>query len=101
MNKQIHIPTKTITTFCQQNHIRRMALFGSALRDDFDDQSDIDILVEFEPGARVGLFDLSRMARELSAILGREVDLLTPGFLSRHIRQQVIDTAEVLYEKAS
>jgi uncharacterized protein len=101
MNEQIHVSTETITTFCQQNHIRRMALFGSALRDDFDDQSDIDILVEFEPGTRVGLFDLSRMARELSIIFGRQVDLLTPGFLSRHIRQQVTSMAEILYEKAS
>ncbi len=90
-----------IRSFCDQNHIVWLALFGSVLRDDFDSQSDIDVLVRFAPDARVGLIGLSRMARELGAVFGREVDLMTPEFLSRHFREKVLQSAMVIYEKAA
>jgi predicted nucleotidyltransferase len=95
------LSAQAIEAFCQQHHIRKLAVFGSVLRADFTDESDIDVLVEFEAEAKVGLFDLARMARELSGMFGRRVDLLTSGFLSHHIRQQIIDSAETLYEKES
>jgi len=86
MPVQINIPQETIAAFCRQNYIRRLSLFGSVLRDDFRPDSDIDVLVEFEPGAVVGLFDIARMERELSHLLGRKVDLRTPGDLSGYFR---------------
>jgi predicted nucleotidyltransferase len=76
-----------------------MAVFGSALRDDFGPRSDIDVLVEFEPRARVGLAFFS-MQDELSALLGRKVDLNTPGFLSRYFREGVLKEAQDLYVAA-
>lgn len=98
MDIQIEIPQQKIAEFCQRNHIRRLAVFGSALRSDFDDESDIDILVEFDPQHVPGLFAVARMERELSALWGgRKVDLRTPEDLSRYFRQQVIQEAEVQY----
>lgn len=88
-----------IAAFCRANRIRRLALFGSILRDDFGPDSDVDVLVEFEPGARTGLA-FFRMQRELSEMFGRPVDLNTPGFLSRYFRDQVLHEAEVLYDAA-
>jgi hypothetical protein len=85
-----------IQNFCRNNHIRKLALFGSILRDDFRDDSDIDVLVEFEPGHVPGLAFV-RMERELSELLARKVDLNTPKFLSRFFRDQVLSEAEVLY----
>jgi len=98
---RVALPQEQIETFCRRHLIRKLALFGSVLREDFTEESDIDALVEFEPGAVVGLFDLARMARELTGIFGREVDLLTAGFLSPYIRQRVLNTAETIYEKES
>jgi uncharacterized protein len=95
------IPIKMIETLCQDNHIIWLALFGSVLRDDFDEQSDVDVVVRFAPDARVGLIGVSRMARELGEILGREVDLMTPEFLSQHFREKVLQDALVIYEKAA
>lgn len=94
---QIHIPTRGLAAFCRTHAIRRLALFGSVLREDFGPDSDIDVLVEFEPGTRVGLFSLGAMELELADLLGRKVDLRTPADLSRYFRQQVVETAEVLY----
>jgi hypothetical protein len=74
-----------------------MSLFGSALREDFGPESDVDILVEFEPGQSVGLIRLAGMEIELSDIFGRKVDLRTPGDLSRYFRQEILDSAEVQY----
>jgi len=99
MSPRIDIPKDKIAEFCRHNRIRRLAFFGSVLRDDFTSESDIDVLVEFEPGARVGLRFFG-MERELSEILGRKVDLNTPGFLSKYFRDEVIAEAEVLYEAA-
>jgi predicted nucleotidyltransferase len=99
MPVQIEIPHEPLAAFCRQNGIRRLSLFGSVLRDDFQPDSDIDVLVEFEPGAVVGLFDIARMERELSQLLGRSVDLRTPGDLSRYFRDSVVAMAEVQYER--
>jgi uncharacterized protein len=96
---RIDIPKDKITDFCRRNHIRRLALFGSVLRDDFRPDSDIDILVEFEPDARVGLRFFA-LEQELSEILGRKVDLNTPGFLSNYFRDEVLAEAEVQYDAA-
>jgi uncharacterized protein len=100
MNKGITIPHEKLAEFCQRYPIHKLALFGSALREDFGPNSDIDILVEFEPGARVSLFDMVTMEMELADILGRKVDFRTAPELSRYFRQKVLDTAEVLYERA-
>lgn len=98
MSLQINLPQNQIADFCRRNHIRRLAVFGSALRPDFGENSDIDILVEFDPDHIPGLFGLARMERELSALLGgRKIDLRTPEDLSRYFRQQVIQEAEVQY----
>lgn len=95
----IEIPRERIEAFCHANGIRRLALFGSILRDDFRTESDIDVLVEFQPGVRVGLAFI-RMQDELSAILGHKVDLNTPGSLSKYFRAEVLDEAEALYVAA-
>ena len=88
-----------IAEFCRRRRIRRLALFGSILRDDFTRDSDLDVLVEFEPGTRTGLafFD---MEEELSAIVRWKVDLNTAGFLSRHIRDRVLQEAQEVYAAA-
>jgi hypothetical protein len=94
----IQIPDKELAAFCRRHHIRRLAFFGSVLRDDFTPDSDVDVLVEFQPGSVPGLFGLARMERELTALLGgRKVDLRTPEDLSRYFRQSVLDEAEVQY----
>jgi predicted nucleotidyltransferase len=86
-----------IAEFCRRHHIRRFALFGSILRDDFGPESDVDVLVEFEPGKTPG-FAFFGMQDELSRHLGRAVDLNTRGFLSRYFRDQVEAGALALYE---
>jgi len=98
MNKHIVLPKEQIAEFCRRHHIRRLALFGSALRSDFNENSDIDILVEFEPDRTPGLFGMARLERELSKLFGgRKVDLRTPEDLSRYFRQDVLNEAEVQY----
>ena len=96
---KIQVPKSRIAEFCRRHHIRRLALFGSVLRDDFRPGSDVDVLVEFEPGTRVGLRFFA-MERELSEILGREVDLNTRGFLSDAILETALAEAEVQYDMA-
>lgn len=93
----IDMPKKEIEKFCKKHHIRKLSLFGSALRDDFTPESDVDVLVEFEPGHVVGFFRLSGIEIELSNIIKRKVDLRTPAELSHYFRQEVLDTAEVQY----
>jgi hypothetical protein len=92
----ISIPRQRIAEFCRRHHVRRLSLFGSVLRDDFRPDSDIDVLVEFEPGRTPGLRFFA-MQEELSEMLGRNVDLNTPNFLSRHVRGQVMAEASVQY----
>src|SRR5919108_5415098 len=95
--QNIPIPREKIAEFCRRHHIRKLALFGSVLRDDFRPDSDVDVLVEFEPQHPVGLIRLAGMERELSTILGRKVDLRTPAELSRYFRQDVLDSAGGAY----
>jgi hypothetical protein len=85
--------------FCERHGIRRLAWFGSVLRDDFGPDSDVDVLVEFAPEAAPDLFDMVRMQDELSRIVGRTVDLRTPADLSRYFRDRVRAEAEVAYER--
>ena len=99
MTARIEIPTEEIAAFSRRNRIRKLALFGSVLRDDFTPDSDVDVLVEFEPDTRVGLRFFA-LEQELSELLGRQVDLNTPGFLSKYFRDQVIAEAEVAYDAA-
>jgi len=94
---RIKIPQHAISEFCRKHRICKLSLFGSVLRDDFGPESDIDVLVEFEHGSTPGLITLASLEIELSTILGRRVDLRTPGDLSRYFREDVIRTAEVQY----
>lgn len=93
----IDIPHDMIAEFCKRNHILRISLFGSVLRPDFSLDSDIDLLVEFEPDHIPGLIRMAGMEIELSEILGRKIDLRTPQDLSRYFRKEVMDSAEVQY----
>ena len=98
MSVRIFIPKDRIADFCRRHHIRRLSVFGSALREDFREDSDVDILVEFEPEHTPGLLKLARMERELAQLLGgRKVDLRTPEDLSRYFREEVLKEAEVQY----
>jgi predicted nucleotidyltransferase len=99
MIHNISVPQGPIAEFCERHHIRRLAFFGSVLRDDFGPGSDVDVLVEFEPGHTPGLITLAGMEIELSGLLGRQIDMRTPGDLSRYFRQEVMDTAQVYYEQ--
>jgi predicted nucleotidyltransferase len=93
----IDVPKDRIAEFCRKHHIRKLALFGSVLREDFRPDSDVDVLVEFEPGQVVGLRFI-RIQQELSQLLGGyRVDLVTPKFLNRRIRDHVLASAEVQY----
>lgn len=93
---QITIPKQALAAFCTKHYFRRLALFGSVLRDGFGAESDVDVLVEFEPGHTPGLA-IFEMEAELSRILGRKVDLNTPDFLSPHFRDRVLAEADGLY----
>jgi uncharacterized protein len=94
----INIPKDKIADFCRRNHIRRLSFFGSALRDDFGPNSDIDVLVEFEEGKTPSFFKLFDMEDDLSTLLdGRKVDLRTPEDLGRYFRQRVLSNAVVQY----
>ena len=93
---QIAIPRERVAAFCRRHHIRRLSLFGSVLRSDFRPDSDVDVLVEFEPGYVPGLAFFG-MEEELSQILGRKVDLNTPNFLSPYFRNEALSAAEDQY----
>ena len=103
MSPGIEIPTDRIAEFCQRNRIRRLALFGSVLRDDFTPESDVDVLVEFDPGAQVGLAFFT-LEDELSDILGQRVDLGTFEGIeeSRNwlLKAEILDSAQVVYDQA-
>jgi len=94
----IQVSKDEIRSFCRRHGIRRLAFFGSVLRPDFDSDSDIDVLVDFDPETRVGFFELYDMEQELSRLLGgRRIDLNTPNSLSEYFRQEVFAEAEVQY----
>jgi len=93
----IDLPKEKIAEFCRRNHIRKLALFGSALGDEFRPDSDIDLLVEFYPDHIPGLIRLAGMEIELTEIVGRKVDLRTEEDLSNYFRDEVVKSAEVQY----
>lgn len=95
----IDLPFPQIEQFCQKHHIRRLAFFGSVVRDDFGSDSDIDVLVDFEPEHIPG-FDFFLMEAELSGLLDRKVDLQTENFLSPAIRRSVRSEIVTAYEQA-
>ena len=101
MGIRITIPDEKISGFCRRNHIRSLALFGSVLRDDFRPDSDVDVLIEFEPGQEPGLMELVAMEDELSQILGRKVDLVERKAVERsenYIRRRhVLESVEPVY----
>ncbi len=94
----ISLDRELIREFSQRNHIRKFSIFGSALRADFSPDSDLDILVEFEPEHTPGL-KFFAMQDELSRLLGRQVDLNTKGFLSPYFRDRVVREAQTIYEQ--
>ena len=100
MSLKIDLSEDKIKDFCQHNRIRRLSLFGSVLREDFGPESDIDVLVEFEPGTNVGLITLAGMEIELGQMLGYKIEIHTVKGLNPHFRDEVLDQAEVQYEQA-
>ncbi len=99
MSAKIQVDRERIADFCRRHHIAKLSLFGSVLRDDFTPESDVDVLVEFEPGHVPGLAFFG-MEEELSRMLGHKVDLNTPNFLSRYFRDEVLAEAEEQYVEA-
>ena len=97
MSLRIQIDRKRMAEFCQKHHIRRLSFFGSVLRKDFRPDSDVDVLVEFDPGHAVGLLRMAGLELELSELVGRKVDLRTPAELSRYFRNEVMKASEVQY----
>jgi predicted nucleotidyltransferase len=93
---QILIPKTEINAFCRRNQVKSLALFGSVLRADFRPDSDVDILVEFQPEAQVGFMAMSRMQRELTELLQRPVDLVPKDGLKPLIRDEVLANAEII-----
>jgi uncharacterized protein len=99
---RLGVDQASVDAFCRRNGVRRLAVFGSALRDDFTPDSDVDLLVEFEPGCKVGLFDMARMEMELEElVVGHRVDLRTAGDLGVRFREDVVAHAEPVYDVAA
>lgn len=94
----VEIPTEELARFCRRNYVRKLSLFGSILTERFRPDSDIDVLVEFDPEHVPGLFGLAHMQDELAQFFRRKVDLRTPGELSRYFRDSIVDSAVVQYE---
>jgi predicted nucleotidyltransferase len=99
MGSKVSVDRERLAEFCRQSGVRRLAVFGSALRDDFRPDSDVDVLIEFEPGRTPGL-SFFWMQEELSRLFDRTVDLHTPASLSRYFRNQVLSEAEDQYVAA-
>jgi predicted nucleotidyltransferase len=97
MIQDLDVPIEAIRTLCRRYRVRELALFGSALRGDFNAESDVDLLVEFDPNVSVGFVTLARMQRELAAVFRRPVDLIPKSGLKPLIRQEVLSKAEVIY----
>jgi predicted nucleotidyltransferase len=94
---QLKVDQSQLAQFCRRNRIRRLSFFGSVLREDFSPESDVDVLVEFEPGAKMGLLRMAALESELSEIIGRKTDMRTAADLSRYFRDEVVAEAEVQY----
>ena len=103
MNEMIltHIPAETIREYCAGQPIKRLSVFGSAVRDELTANSDIDLLVEYMPDARISYFDMGRHVIDLMEITGRQVDLCTPNSISRYFRKNVMESAFLLYARES
>jgi len=99
ITKHIDLPIDEIIALCEKYPIRRLSLFGSVLRDDFGPESDVDILVEFEPNSGMSLFDMGAIQMDLMDLIGRDVDLKTPGFISKYFVDKVLAEAVPLYER--
>jgi predicted nucleotidyltransferase len=97
MNPGLPIPHAAIRDFCRAHAVQELALFGSAVRGDFGTDSDVDVLIDLAPGARIGLVALQRMRDELAGIFGRPVDLLTRSSLNRHIQDEILREAEIIH----
>lgn len=95
--RTVNIPAEELAELCRRFYVRELALFGSVLRDDFRADSDIDILVEFEPGAPIGLIEYVRLQNELADLIGRPVDLVEKTGLKKFIRDSVIESAQTIY----
>jgi predicted nucleotidyltransferase len=100
VNDKIQVSRSELSAFCRKHRIRRLAFFGSVLRDDFGPESDVDVLVEFDPNAKIGLIKFARIEIELGKIIGRKVDLNTEGFISKYFRDRVLSEAEEVYVAA-
>lgn len=104
INGSLEVPDEAIAGFCRRWRITQIELFGSALRDDFRPDSDVDLLVTFEPGARISLFDLVRMQDEMAEIVGRPVDLIDRAGVEQSRnpfrRHSILSTAQVVYKVA-
>jgi len=97
---KIKVSRSELSAFCRKHRIRRLAFFGSVLRDDFGPESDVDVLVEFDENAKVGLIKFAGIEIELGELIGRKVDLNTEGFISKYFRDRVLSEAEDLYVAA-
>ena len=97
MSPDLDFDRRAVAAFCRRHHIRKLAVFGSALRDDFRPDSDVDLLAEFEPEHIPGLIRLGAIEEELGRVLGRRADLVTAKGLSRHIRDRILADAEPVY----
>jgi uncharacterized protein len=94
----VKIPKEQIAEFCRRHHIHRLSLLGSVLRDDFRPDSDVDVLVEFEPGYKVG-WDIIDIEEEFSRFFGgRRVEMINPNYLNRHLRERILASAQLQYE---
>lgn len=99
---RLGVDRETIAEFCRRSGIRRLSVFSSALRDDFTQESDVDLLVEFQPGQKISLFDMARMEMELEEIIHHHrVELRTAGDLSHRFRDHVVAEAEPVYDAAA
>ncbi|MHB8798996.1 MAG: nucleotidyltransferase family protein [Thermoanaerobaculia bacterium] len=97
---RLRLAPDRVAEFCRRHRVRRLGLFGSVLRQDFGPESDVDVLVEFEPGGAPGFFELGEMREELSSLVGRPVDLRTPRSISPYFRDRVLREAVLLHDAA-
>ena len=95
--RRIRASRQELAAFCRRNSVRRLSLFGSALRNEFSPDSDVDLLIEFQPHHRIGLLGMARLERELTELIGHKIDLRTPADLSRYFRDEVLAEAKVQY----
>ena len=98
MPARLAIDQAKLAAVCRARGVAKLSLFGSVLRDDFADHSDVDVLVEFLPGCGTSYLDLGGLSHDLSELFGREVDVGTPNTLSRYIRKRVLGEAETVYD---